>query len=199
MEAQGLLFSFCLIFSGAAVISSLALLGRQPLLVGYIVLGAIAGPYGMAWINDAPMLGHIALIGINFLLFLLGLDMQPSSLLHSLRRTLVVGLFSSVAFCLLGFTIAIAFSFSVTESWIVGAATMFSSTIIGIKLLPTTVLHHKQAGEIVVGVLLFQDLVAILILLFLGQGAQITDTSWLDGLIKTLFSLPLTNALNFPG
>jgi len=46
---------------------------------------------------------------------------------------------------------------------------MFSSTIIGLKLLPTTVLHHKHVGELMVGLLLLQDLVAIVTLIFLGS------------------------------
>lgn len=49
---------------------------------------------------------------------------------------------------------------------------MFSSTIIGLKLLPTTVLHHQRTGEIMISVLLLQDLIAIVILLLLKVQAQ---------------------------
>jgi Kef-type K+ transport system membrane component KefB len=50
---------------------------------------------------------------------------------------------------------------------VIGIAAMFSSTIIGIKLLPTTILHHQHTGELVISVLLLQDLIAIAALLTL--------------------------------
>ena len=48
---------------------------------------------------------------------------------------------------------------------------MFSSTVIGLKLVPTTTLHHKRTGEVMTGVLLFQDLIAILLILLLSSNA----------------------------
>jgi Kef-type K+ transport system membrane component KefB len=54
---------------------------------------------------------------------------------------------------------------------------MFSSTIVGIKLLPTTVLHHRHTGEILISVLLLQDLIAILVLLAL-QGLETGNFGW---------------------
>ena len=47
---------------------------------------------------------------------------------------------------------------------------MFSSTVIGLKLVPTTTLHQKRTGEIMTGVLLIQDLLAIIIILILSGG-----------------------------
>ncbi len=167
MESGSLLFSFFLIFSGAAVLASVALFTRQPLLVAYIVLGAILGPYGMALVTDTSLLNDIAHVGIIFLLFLLGLDMQPSHLGTLLKRTATVGLLSSMIFALTGYGIGLAFGFTQQEALITGATMMFSSTIIGIKLLPTTVLHHKHTGEVLVSLLLLQDLLAILVLLLL--------------------------------
>ena len=90
--------------------------------------------------------------------------MQPSHLLQMLQKGYMVAFISSVAFALLGFVVGYGFGFSMMDSLIIGASTMFSSTIIGIKLLPTTVLHHKQTGELVVGLLLLQDLLAIILL-----------------------------------
>ncbi|WP_062269913.1 cation:proton antiporter [Endozoicomonas arenosclerae] len=167
MESGSLLFSFFLIFSGAAVLATAALFTRQPLLVAYIVLGAFLGPYGMEMVTDTGLLNDIAHVGIIFLLFLLGLDMQPSHLGHLLKKTATVGMISSVIFALTGYGLGLAFGFSQKEAVITGATMMFSSTIIGIKLLPTTVLHHKHTGEILVSLLLLQDLLAILVLLLL--------------------------------
>ena len=55
-------------------------------LVAYIALGAFMGPYGMGWVTDVDLIAQIATMGIIFLLFLLGLDMQPQALLRVLRE-----------------------------------------------------------------------------------------------------------------
>lgn len=193
MESISIVNSFFLIFTGAAVLASIVLFTRQPIILAYIVLGALIGPFGLNYVSDAKLLSEIAEIGIIFLLFLLGLDMQPSNLLHMLRKATMVALLSSILFALIGFFIGQAFGYTLIESSIIGCAMMFSSTIIGIKLLPTTVLHHKHTGELVVGLLLLQDLIAIIVLLVLGghdpNGS--TDQNSFLSFLKTLTILPL--------
>jgi Kef-type K+ transport system membrane component KefB len=181
--------SFFLIFTGAAIVASLAIYGRQPLLVAYIALGILIGPYGLGWVQDLHVLSEMAEIGIIFLLFLLGLDMQPQSLLNVFKKVTLTTLFSSLIFAGAGYAIAAAFGFTSTESLIIGLAMMFSSTIIGIKLLPTTVLHHKHSGDMMVGLLLTQDFLAIFVLLVLlsGESGQIDPLQ----IGKTLLALPL--------
>ncbi|SDZ83733.1 cation:proton antiporter [Microbulbifer marinus] len=171
MAETSLFQSFFLIFSGAAIVASLALFGRQPLLVAYIALGLLLGPSGMAVIDNVQLLAEMSNVGIIFLLFLLGLDMQPQALISVLRKATFVGLISCAIFLGVGFAIGKLFGFTSTECWVIGMAMMFSSTIIGIKLLPTTVLHHKHLGEMMVGLLLFQDFVAITCLMILLSGS----------------------------
>ena len=189
MGLESITFSFFLIFTGAAILASLALYTRQPLLVAYIVLGALLGPSGFAFINNTDLLSDISHIGIIFLLFLLGLDMQPSNLYHMLKKATFVALISSAIFALIGYGIAIIFGFSHPESLVIGIAMMFSSTLIGIKLLPTTVLHHRHTGELVVGLLLLQDLIAIFVLLVLYTN-ETGDASF-KSYATTILALPL--------
>ena len=195
MHTESVIFSFFLIFTGAALLATLSLYFRQPLLLAYIVLGAILGPFGLAWVVDTKLLADISHIGIIFLLFLIGLDMQPSHLLQMLRKGYMVAFISSLAFALLGFAVGYGFGFSIIDSLFIGASTMFSSTIIGIKLLPTTVLHHKQTGELVVGLLLLQDLLAIILLTLLTTlGQQFSaglELSLNVDLLISLAALPL--------
>lgn len=190
MESGSLLFSFFLIFSGAAVLASAALFTRQPLIVAYIVLGAIFGPYGAALVTDTGLLNDIAHVGIIFLLFLLGLDMRPGHLGHLIKKTATVGLVSSAIFALAGYGIGLLFGFTQVEAIICGATMMFSSTIIGIKLLPTTVLHHKPTGEMLVSLLLLQDLMAIMVLLLLYNFDGGLSNSRID-ILMALAALPL--------
>ena len=175
MVAHDLVFSFFLIFTGALVLATVALYTKQPIIIAYIALGAIVGPYGLSLIEAPQLLEEMSHIGIIFLLFLLGLDMQPSSLVTILRKATLVALISCALFFGIGFGIALAFDHSTLDSLIIGLAMMFSSTIIGLKLLPTTVLHHKRVGELMVGLLLLQDLVAILTLIFIGSLGTSTD------------------------
>ncbi len=193
MDTTSVTFSFFLVFSGAAVLASVALYTRQPLLIAYIGLGALLGPYGFGLITDIELLRDFAHIGIIFLLFLLGLDMRPRALLATLRQSTLVTLLSSVCFAAAGAAVALAMGFSRIEALITGLAMMFSSTIIGIKLLPTTVLHHRHTGELVVGVLLMQDMLAILVLVLLtGSREGGFDAR---AAIVSLLSLPALIAL----
>jgi len=188
-------FLMFVIFSGAAVIATLALYARQAMLVAYILLGILLGPWslGLVKLEDAPRIKDIAHIGIVFLLFLLGMNLQPRNLLSMLKKTALITWVSSMVFAVLGTLLAISFGYAWADSLLVGTAMMFSSTIIGLKLLPTTVLHHKHAGEIIVSVLLLQDLVAILALLVL-KGIENGGMSISDILIS-IFSLPLLAAV----
>lgn len=194
METSSVTSAFFLIFSGAAALASIALYTRQPLIIAYIALGALIGPYGLSLVTDLQLLADIGHIGIIFLLFLLGLDMQPQALIATLRKSTVVGLASSAIFFALAFSVARVFIDSGVEATIVGVAMMFSSTIIGIKLLPTTVLHHRHIGEMMIGLLLLQDLLAIiaLVLLMASSGAQESEAA--RRILAVLLALPALGA-----
>lgn len=191
MDPSSVTFAFFLIFSGAAVLASIALYTRQPLIIAYIALGALIGPSGFSLVTDLQQLSDIGHIGIIFLLFLLGLDMQPQALFATIRKSTVVGLASSAVFFLLSWSVASLFFESLSETAIVAVAMMFSSTIIGIKLLPTTILHHRHIGEMMIGLLLLQDLLAIIVLvLIMASGsADEGDAAW--HIAKVLLALPL--------
>jgi Kef-type K+ transport system membrane component KefB len=188
MNGDPVVYTVFLIFSGAAVVATVALYARQALLVAYIVLGVLLGPSVTGLVDDAELVREMAHIGIMFLLFLMGLELNPRGLILLMRKMTIVTLGSSVLFAVPGILIALLFGFGVREALIVGAAMMFSSTIIGLKLLPTTVLHHQRTGEIVISILLFQDLIAILLLLVLKGGG---GTHPLLEIGKLVLALPL--------
>ena len=188
---------FFAVFVGAGIISALALFTRQPLIIAYIGAGILLGPEGFGLINNIDAIQGMSHIGIVFLLFLLGLDMQPRALLAVARSASLIVLGSSVVFFVLGAAIGWALGFSLIEIIVLGMAAMFSSTIIGIKLLPTTVLHHKHAGELMVGLLLLQDLLAVCCLIALNALGQESFSA--SAFAVSIFSLPLIIALAFLG
>jgi Kef-type K+ transport system membrane component KefB len=188
MYTDPVLFTIFLIFTGAAALATVALYARQAMLVAYIVLGIFLGPSGVRLVEDADVVRQVAHIGIIFLLFLLGLDLYPQKLVGLFKKTTFVTGTSSLLFALLGALVGWVLGFAWLESLIIGVALMFSSTIIGLKLLPTTVLHHRHTGEIIISVLLLQDLLAILILLLLqarGEGGMPVIE-----IVRVLLSLP---------
>lgn len=185
---QSIVFSVFLIFTGAAALATLALYARQSLLVAYILLGMALGPSALGLVKDIQLLQELSHVGIVFLLFLLGLNLHPQNLWHMFRKATLVTLVSSVLFALLGAGTALLFGYSMVEATVIGATLMFSSTIIGLKLLPSTVLHHQHTGEIIISVLLLQDLVAIVILLILhGTGGH--QPGW-QGIVLLALTLP---------
>lgn len=190
MEGASLvLFSLFLIFVGAALFATVALYARQSLIIGYIFLGVVLGPAGFKWVTDTDLIQDISNIGIIFLLFLLGLNLSPRKLLELLRQTTIVTVVTSGVFAAVGWAMAILAGFDTMNAAVVGIACMFSSTIIGLKLLPTTVLHHKHTGEVIISVLLLQDLIAIVVLL--GFKAMSSDADPMIELAKLVVLLPV--------
>ncbi len=161
-----------LIFAGAAVIATLFLYLRQPIILAYIVLGILVGPWGLAVITDADQIENLSHFGIILLLFLIGLNFQPAKLVGLVGKVGLVTVASSIAFMLLVMAAAVLAGFPLVDSLIIGAALMFSSTIVSLKLIPTTELHHHHVGKMMVSVLLIQDIMAIILIVFVAGGAQ---------------------------
>lgn len=176
-------YTIFLIFAGAAVFSTVVLYTKQSLLVAYILLGAALGPWGMQLITDLNAVRQVGDVGIVFLLFLLGLHLQPQNLVHMLKKVTWIALISSLLFAFVSYLIGRWFGLTNTESWVLGAAMMFSSTIIGLKLLPTTILHHQHTGEIMISVLLMQDLIAIVVLILINGAQEGGGLAWHDAVL----------------
>jgi Kef-type K+ transport system membrane component KefB len=182
-----------LIFVGASALATLALYARQAMIVAYIAVGMLFGPSGLGFVNDVVWLNGIAEIGIMFLLYLLGLNLAPGQLARMFREALWVTVASSLALGLIGFAIARAGGWTTGAALVAGAVLMFSSTIIGVKLLPTTTLHQQRMGQVMISVLLLQDLIAIVIVLLIeGAGGE---SSPVGGIARQLGALVAVGAL----
>jgi Kef-type K+ transport system membrane component KefB len=189
MADHSIVYTLFLIFCGAALLATMAMAVRQSLIIAYIGLGLLIGPWGLQLITDIGLIQNIASIGIVFLLFLLGLNLAPQELIRLAGEATVVTGVSSLLLLGLGFGYSLLFGYNTTEALIVGAALMFSSTIIGLKLIPTTVLHHQRTGEIIISVLLLQDIIAIFLLLLLEGGAG-QGGGWM-AIVQPLLAFPL--------
>ena len=151
----------------AAVIGILFHLLRQPSIIGFIVAGLVISSLGYLAQGSAEVISSLASIGVAFLLFIVGLEMNIRELRHIGRAALFVG-FGQVVFTFaLGFFICTLLGFTNLASFYISIALTFSSTIVVVKLLSEKKDLRSLYGRIVVGALLIQDLIAILILLSL--------------------------------
>ncbi|MCF7818059.1 MAG: cation:proton antiporter [Kiritimatiellales bacterium] len=194
MGLDNIVLELAIIFAGAAVLGTIFLYLRQPIILAYIALGALIGPWGMKVLGSAEHIERLSHVGIILLLFLLGLNLHPAKLLKLFQKTSAVTLGTSLLFMLLGMVTALCFGFGLADSAIIGAALMFSSTIVSLKLTPTTTLHQRHTGEMMISVLLFQDIIAILLILFLGGG---TGGSGLLYSVLVVFKLAGLGAVSF--
>lgn len=151
----------------AALLSYLAIIFKQPVIIAYILCGILAGPHGFGLIKEIEFLNSASRIGVTFLLFLAGITLHPRHLARLFTRTSLVTAASCFTSFIIGFCFAATIGFNLINSLYIGFALMFSSTIMVIKLLPTTKLHHGKIGALCIGLLILEDLIAIAILILM--------------------------------
>jgi monovalent cation:proton antiporter-2 (CPA2) family protein len=151
------------IFLAAAVLAALFAkrLGLGSVL-GYLLAGMLIGPWGFSLIFDVDSILHFAELGVVFLLFIIGLELQPARL-WSLRKA-VIGLGASQV-AITAFVISAASYFvagqTVQTAFVIGAGLSLSSTALAIQTLSEKRQMTTRHGRAAFSLLLFQDLAAI--------------------------------------
>ncbi|OGM15344.1 hypothetical protein A2985_04220 [Candidatus Woesebacteria bacterium RIFCSPLOWO2_01_FULL_43_11] len=165
------LTQIALLLACAGTLGVVARILKQPPLIGYLFAGLGLAAFGI--IKDPIALADFGKIGVTLLLFLVGLEMNLKELPSLGKVAFSIGLGQIVFTSLIGFLIALALGFAPVPSIYIAVALTFSSTIIIVKLLSEKGDLGALYGKVTLGVLLVQDLVAILILMFLsgvGEG-----------------------------
>ena len=147
--------------------------------LGYLVAGAIVGPYALNLVGDASEVGHVAEFGVVILLFLIGLEVRPA-LLWQLRT--VIGGFGASQLFMTGI-LAAAAAMALGQPWraalVIGFVLAMSSTAIVLQMLDEKGLRQRAVGRSAFGVLLFQDL-SVIPLLALLPLAAVTQTALVE-------------------
>jgi len=154
-----------------------------PPLVGYLVAGYMLHGLGIVALPD---LGHLADIGIQLLLFSVGLKLKPSSLIR--REVLSVGGLHLFLMALISALVFFWLDKRVTGGLVLGVSLAFSSTVLAIKVLEDSGELSSLHGRDVLSILILQDIIAIALLAF-ADGKQ--PTPW----ALALFLLPLLRPL----
>ena len=188
--------------AGVVIFRSLKL----PPMLGYLVVGVLIGPNALALAKDSSSVRYLAEFGVVFLMFVIGLEFNLPKL-RSMRK-LVFGLGLSqvmltIGGALLGHALLIfAFSFATRQwelSWqgaiVLGSAFAMSSTAIVVKLMAERLELESEHGKCVMGVLLFQDLAVVPLLVLIpaldSSGEALATSLGIAGLKATVLLVVL--------
>jgi Kef-type K+ transport system membrane component KefB len=189
--AHGVIANIALSVVAAGLFGVLVRLISLPPILGYLLGGVAIGPIGLGLISDPADIQTISSIGLILLLFMIGMEMDVRKMLTAGRWVLVPGLIQfplSVLLVVLG---SWAFQFLMPEfskGWMaaayIGVALALSSTMIVVKILYETREINSLAGRLSLGILIFQDLWAIVVL---ALQPELSNPEW-TGIAMTFMS-----------
>ncbi len=148
---------------------------RIPVILGYLFAGTALGPYGFGLVTDQISIQNLAEFGVVLLMFTIGLEFSLSRLLRLKYAVFVLG---SLQVCLsIAITLLIGYLFNLklTESIVIGCVVCMSSTALVVKQLFQQQEIHSQYGLNAVGILLFQDLAFVPILVVISSLTQLEN------------------------
>jgi len=165
-ELAPLIKDLAIILGVASLVTLLFQKIRQPIVLGYLIAGIIVGPYTPphVLVTDIPNIQILSELGVIFLMFSLGLEFSFHKLTRVGFSAGISGTLEVICMLLLGLGAGKLFGWSFYDSLFLGAALAISSTTIIIKALEELNLKTKRFAEIVFGILIVEDLLAILLL-----------------------------------
>lgn len=155
-----------LILITAAFTGTIAKLLKQPIIPAYILAGVLLGPFVFNVITAGELLETLATFGIAFLLFLVGIELDVRKFVKIGKTAIIAGILQMTFAVLVGYGLIRFLGFANIEALLLAFAMGFSSTIIGLKLMGEKKELDTLYGQIVIGMMLTQDMIAVLVLLF---------------------------------
>lgn len=161
---------------------------HQPVVLGYLVAGIIIGPYTppYALVNDVENIRILSELGVIFLMFSLGLEFSFQKLTRVGFSATVTGLIEVILMVIVGYGAGLLMGWSHYDSLFLGSALAISSTTIIIKAIDELGLKTKRFAELIFGVLIVEDLLAILLLVGLSTVVMTNSIFSLDMLSATV-------------
>lgn len=166
----------------AAAVGAVVLWLRQPLIIGYILVGVLAGPSVLGQVMARDQVDLLAKMGIAVLLFVVGLKLDLHLIRTLGRVALATGLGQVLFTSIIGYFLALALGLEPVAALYIAVALTFSSTIIIVKLLSDKKEIDTLHGRIAVGFLIVQDIVVVLVMIGLsafglaGASNQVVQT-----------------------
>ncbi len=138
----------------------------------YILAGLLLGPNVLNVVSDSEIISLLGEIGVVFLLFFLGLEFSMHTFLEQKRPTLIAGTVDFAVNFSLGFALGMLLGFSVVYSLVIAGAIYMSSSGIITKSLIELQINKNREGQLVMGIMVFEDLVMILFLVLISSGLE---------------------------
>lgn len=165
---ENIFLDLTIIICIAAIFSVVFRLLKQPEILAYILTGILIGSVHFFQSQSQPLLLTLSQIGITLLLFMVGLEIRVSEL-FSIGKSLAVAAIGQIIFSFGGsFLLSIFLGYDFITSVYIATALTFSSTIIVVKLLSDKMDLHALYAKFALGILLAQDVVAIVFLMLLS-------------------------------
>jgi Kef-type K+ transport system membrane component KefB/voltage-gated potassium channel Kch len=161
---HGILLDIGLAIVAATALAYVARLLRQPLLLAYIGAGLLIGPPVLGMVHSEEAIAELSELGLAFLMFIVGLEIDLKKLVSSGRIGALVGTMQVVACAVLTVGFVMLLGFGGLPALYLGVATAFSSTMIVVKLLSDKSELDTVDGRLTLGILLMQDVLAIVVL-----------------------------------
>ena len=164
---------------------------RQPLVLGYLVAGMLIGPYltPLKLITDLDNIKTLSELGVIFLMFSLGLEFSFQKLTKLGAASLVTGVFDVLLMLALGYSAGLILGWNFENCLFLGASIAISSTTIIVKTINELNIKTKRFAEVIFGVLIVEDLMAILLLVALSTIAvnnTVSALSIVTAIVKLL-------------
>jgi CPA2 family monovalent cation:H+ antiporter-2 len=156
-----------ILLATAVIVVVLCRVLHLPAMLGYLTVGILIGPHALAWIPDTAGTRHLAEFGVVFLMFSIGLEFSLPRLMAMKRTVFGLGGAQVVATMLLAMATAALFGLDWRAGLALGGVLAMSSTAIVSKLLVERAELNLPFGQQMMGVLLFQDLAVVPLLIII--------------------------------
>ncbi|MFZ3383394.1 MAG: cation:proton antiporter [Candidatus Methanoperedens sp.] len=167
MNDLSFLRDFVIIFSAAVSINFLFYRLRIAPIVGYLMAGVLLGPSMLGFVNDTGLIEGLAEVGVILLLFLIGIEFSIEELININRKVFLGGFIQVFLITAVVLLISLSFGVSIAKGIFIGLLVAMSSTAIVFKLLSDRGEMDSPQGRISAGILIFQDLSVVGIVLVL--------------------------------
>lgn len=171
-ESNALFIQLAIVLGLASLIGYGVKLLRLPLLVAYLLVGVVLSSLQIFDLTHSLALTFLPEIGIAFVLFFIGMELDLKEIKNLGKPIIITSLGQIIISLLAGLFIASFFGFPLIESMFLGVGLAFSSTIVVIKLLLEKKDVSSLYGKLSIGILLLEDLVAIMLLMMMTVGSS---------------------------
>ncbi|CAN5527809.1 cation:proton antiporter [soil metagenome] len=172
VDHSAIILSLFVMLAAAKIMAEIFERLRQPAVVGEILAGIVIGPSLLGWVAPSELITVLAEIGVIFLLFTVGLETKPQSILKVGKRAVMVGVLGVILPFFAGYLIAVWWDGSFVEAMFIGAALVATSVGITARVLGSMGLLDRETSRIILGAAVIDDILGLIILSLVSAVSQ---------------------------